>query len=93
MKRLRNAFSEYGLIRWRVSVECRWLQQLSQIPQVSEVPAFSPEATALLDDLSSNFSVAQAAEVKQASDLSCPHLPGAVLTIELRYLIDIAIRI
>jgi hypothetical protein len=31
---LRKTFSEYGLIRFRVLVECRWLQKLSQIPQV-----------------------------------------------------------
>lgn len=31
---LRSIFSEYGLIRYRVAVECRWLQKLSQIPEV-----------------------------------------------------------
>ncbi len=34
---LRNIFSEYGLIRYRIAVECRWLQKLSQIPQVDDV--------------------------------------------------------
>ncbi|PNH05612.1 Adenylosuccinate lyase [Tetrabaena socialis] len=48
---LRNIFSEYGLIRFRVLVECRWLQQLSRIPAVTEVPPFSPAANALLDHL------------------------------------------
>jgi hypothetical protein len=31
---LRHIFSEYGLIRARVLVEVRWLQQLASIPQV-----------------------------------------------------------
>lgn len=31
---LRKTFSEYGLIRFRVLVECRWLQKLSQLPGV-----------------------------------------------------------
>ena len=31
---LRKSFSEYGLIRFRVMVECRWLQKLAQIPEV-----------------------------------------------------------
>lgn len=31
---LRNTFSEYGLIRFRVLVECRWLQKLSQLEGV-----------------------------------------------------------
>ena len=65
MKGLRRIFSEFGLIRFRVAVECRWLQQLSQIPQVTEVPAFSSEAKAVLDNLASNFTVQDAQEVKQ----------------------------
>lgn len=32
---LRSTFSEYGLIRFRVMVECRWLQLLSSIPEVT----------------------------------------------------------
>lgn len=31
---LRTTFSEYGLIRFRVLVECRWLQKLSQLQGV-----------------------------------------------------------
>jgi hypothetical protein len=31
---LRQSFSEYGLIRFRVLVECRWLQKLSQLKGV-----------------------------------------------------------
>jgi hypothetical protein len=31
---LRHSFSEYGLIRFRVLVECRWLQKLSQLEGV-----------------------------------------------------------
>lgn len=34
MAALRRTFSEYGLIRFRVLVECRWLQQLAQLPGV-----------------------------------------------------------
>ncbi len=36
----RDIFSEYGLIRFRVLVEVRWLQQLSQHSQIDEVTAF-----------------------------------------------------
>ncbi|KAK9833423.1 hypothetical protein WJX81_003868 [Elliptochloris bilobata] len=62
---LRGVFSEYGLIRARVLVEVRWLQQLAALPGVPEVPAFSAEASALLDDLAANFGVADAQEVKE----------------------------
>ncbi|KAI7842282.1 hypothetical protein COHA_003923 [Chlorella ohadii] len=61
---LRRTFSEYGLIRFRVLVECRWLQQLAQLPGVSEVPEFGPAANALLDRLATSFSVEEAQEVK-----------------------------
>lgn len=43
----------------------RWLQQLAVLPGVPEVPAFSGEANALLDDLANNFDVADAQEVKE----------------------------
>lgn len=63
MEGLRKTFSEYGLIRFRVLVECRWLQQLSQLPGVTEVPPFGPAATALLDQLATGFTVEDAQEV------------------------------
>ncbi|MDG2018799.1 MAG: lyase family protein, partial [Porticoccaceae bacterium] len=61
---LRDIFSEYGLIHYRVLVEVRWLQQLSQHPQVTEVKAFSDTANQLLEDLVDNFSVEQAQRIK-----------------------------
>lgn len=62
---LRRIFSEYGLIRYRVLVECRWLQQLAAIPEVKEVPPFSAGAHKLLDALATGFSVEDAMEVKE----------------------------
>ncbi len=61
---LRDIFSEYGLIHYRVLVEVRWLQQLSQHPQVTEVKPFSDTANQLLDNLVDNFSVEQAQRIK-----------------------------
>ena len=46
-------------------VECRWLQQLAAIPEVTEVPAFSQEANAVLDELATGFGVQDAAAVKK----------------------------
>jgi adenylosuccinate lyase len=60
----RNIFSEYGLIRNRVTVEIRWLQKLAAHPQVQEVPVFSTEADAALNTLVSEFSVADAQRIK-----------------------------
>ena len=47
-------------------VECRWLQQLAAIPEVTEVPAFSQEAKDVLDQLATSFGVQDATAVKKA---------------------------
>ncbi|RUO55739.1 adenylosuccinate lyase [Pseudidiomarina homiensis] len=61
---LRPMFSEYGLIRQRVIVEVRWLQQLANVNEISEVPAFSEQANVFLEDLIANFNEADAERVK-----------------------------
>ena len=61
---LRDIFSEYGLIRFRVLVEVRWLQQLSQHPQIDEVQPFSKAANDFLNNLVDSFSVEQAQRIK-----------------------------
>ena len=63
--KLRPIFSEFGLIRARVTVEVRWLQMLAANPDISEVPAFSPAATAFLDAIVSEFDEADAERVKE----------------------------
>ena len=60
----RNIFSEYGLIRNRVTVEIRWLQMLAAHPEITEVPAFSADANQFLDQLIAEFSLADAERIK-----------------------------
>ncbi|HSG04346.1 MAG TPA: adenylosuccinate lyase [Marinobacterium sp.] len=62
---LRSIFSEFGLIRFRVEVEVRWLQKLAAHTGISEVPALSAEANAVLDQLVANFSVTDAERIKE----------------------------
>lgn len=62
---LRTVFSEYGLIRYRVLVEVRWLQQLSAHPDISEVPAFSEKANSVLNGLVDGFTTDHAERVKE----------------------------
>jgi adenylosuccinate lyase len=64
LKGLRPIFSEYGLIRFRVLVEVRWLQALAMHPLIAEVSPFSDSATQLLNNIVSNFSEADAQRVK-----------------------------
>ncbi|MBY5927153.1 MULTISPECIES: adenylosuccinate lyase [unclassified Halomonas] len=61
---LREHFSEFGLIRARVTVEIRWLERLAAHPQITEVPELSAAATAFLDGLVKNFSEADASRIK-----------------------------
>lgn len=61
---LRPVFSEYGLIRFRVLVEVRWLQALAKHPLITEVSPFSNAATKLLNNIISDFSEADAQRVK-----------------------------
>jgi adenylosuccinate lyase len=61
---LRAHFSEFGLIRNRVTVEIEWLKALATEPAISEVPAFSVETIAELDELIANFSEADAENIK-----------------------------
>lgn len=61
---LRPIFSEYGLLRFRVEVEVRWLQQLASHPGIPEVPAFSASANAALNDIVTNFNEEDAGRIK-----------------------------
>jgi adenylosuccinate lyase len=61
----REIFSEYGLIRNRVTVEIRWLQKLAMHPAITEVPEFSAEANAFLDKMVNDFSLADAERIKE----------------------------
>jgi adenylosuccinate lyase len=61
---LRPILSEYGLIRYRVLVEIRWLQALARESAIVEVPELSPRATDWLEAIWSGFSVGDAERVK-----------------------------
>jgi adenylosuccinate lyase len=62
---LRPIFSEFGLIKYRVTVEIRWLQTLANHPGISEVGPFSDEANALLNSIVDNFNEDDAWRVKK----------------------------
>lgn len=62
---LRPFLSEFGLIHARVTVEVRWLQALSNRPEIIEVAPFSNETNAALDAIVSNFSEEDANRIKE----------------------------
>lgn len=61
---LRDIFSEYGLIRYRVFVEIRWLQKLSAIPEIPEVPTLKSRSNNLLNEIAEKFNLEDAERVK-----------------------------
>jgi adenylosuccinate lyase len=61
---LRPVFSEYGLIKYRLQIEVRWLQALANHPEIREVPHLSEDATLFLEQLIDNFTVADAQRIK-----------------------------
>ncbi len=61
---LRTVFSEYGLIKYRVLVEVRWLEFLAQHQGISEVPALTAAARQFLEQLVSDFDEQQAQRIK-----------------------------
>jgi adenylosuccinate lyase len=61
---LRELFSEYALIRFRVRVEVEWLKALAAEPRIAEVKRFSHATLAQLDALVERFGEADAEAVK-----------------------------
>lgn len=56
--------SEYGLMYYRLIVEIRWLQALSNEPAIKEVPPFSSEANDMLNQMITQFSMEDAQRIK-----------------------------
>jgi len=61
---LREIFSEYGLIRYRVIVEIRWFQALAANADIPQVSNLSDKANAFLDKLVNDFGLEAAQRVK-----------------------------
>lgn len=62
---LRTIFSEFGLLKFRVQVEVRWLQKLAATAQIKEVPSFDADANAYLDEIVANFCEKDAMRIKE----------------------------
>ena len=61
---LRTIFSEYGLLKYRVQVEVRWLQKLANQADILEVPTLSEQATKHLNEIVENFNEQDAIRIK-----------------------------
>jgi adenylosuccinate lyase len=61
---LREYFSEFGLLKYRVIVEVRWLQRLAETAEIKEVPAFSAQANEHLNQIVASFDESDAQRIK-----------------------------
>jgi adenylosuccinate lyase len=62
---LRDIFSEYGLIRFRVLVEVRWLQFLADEPGIAELGPLSSVMKDMLNTIVDDFSPDDAERIKK----------------------------
>jgi adenylosuccinate lyase len=62
---LRNILSEYGLIRFRVLIEVRWLQCLADEPAITELKPLSSLTKSALNRIVDEFSTDDAERIKK----------------------------
>lgn len=61
---LRGELTEFGLMKYRVFVEIKWLIWLSKQPEIVELPAFDSETEAALMTIVDKFDAAAATRIK-----------------------------
>lgn len=62
---LREVFSEYALMRFRLLIEVKWLQTLSETGGIAELSQLSENARQILDNLVADFSLQDASRIKE----------------------------
>ncbi len=63
-KALAAICSEFGLMKFRTKVECRWVAFLGDLTEVTELPALSADDKQFLDSVINNFDEAAASRIK-----------------------------
>ncbi len=67
---LPEVFSEYGLVKRRVAVECAWLEALCASPDIPECKKLARTAAARLRAIAADFSVKDAMRVKEIESVT-----------------------
>jgi len=63
--KLDTIFSEFGLIKYRAYIEIEWFKAMSLNKDIKEVPEFSKTSLNILNGIAENFSIQDAAKVKE----------------------------
>jgi len=61
---LRAICSEFGLIRFRIVIEVRWLQHLARCPEIAELPKLDPASDRFLSAIVDQFDLTDAQRIK-----------------------------
>ena len=69
-KELSRIFSEYGLIKYRVEIEIRWLQMLANNPEIIELDIFDTDTDSQLNQIIDNFAADDAESVKEIEKIT-----------------------
>ncbi|WP_420021892.1 adenylosuccinate lyase [Blochmannia endosymbiont of Camponotus nipponensis] len=62
---LRNIFSEFSLLRFRVQIEIHWLKKLANTISIKEIPPFTQIECDFLNKLVIDFNIKDAERIKQ----------------------------
>lgn len=62
---LQEIFSEYAFLRFRLQIEILWLQQLSLIPEIIELPKLNNRINIVLNNLIKEFNYNDAQKIKE----------------------------
>lgn len=67
---LRNIFSEYGLLKFRIQVEIRWFQKLANTQTIKEIPNFTDTEHNFLNQIIINFNLQDAKKIKEIEKIT-----------------------
>lgn len=67
---LRSIFSEYGLLKFRIQVEIRWFQKLSNTKTIKEIPILTKKEHNFLNQIIINFNIQDAKKIKKIEKIT-----------------------
>lgn len=65
VQQLTPIVSEFGLMRFRVQVECQWVLFLAEQPSIPELPTLSTEDIQCVEEIVTHFDISDAQRIKQ----------------------------
>ncbi|WDI78528.1 adenylosuccinate lyase [Candidatus Purcelliella pentastirinorum] len=66
---IREIFSEYALFQYRIKIEIFWLEKLSRIPEIKEIPNLNKKTKIKLYNIIKNFNIKDAKKIKKIENI------------------------